>query len=145
MHVDSVVTLVSDSGITRYRISATIWDIFDRAVEPYWDFPQGLHFERFNTDLIVDANIKSQYACYYQNRQLWVLRKNVRATNIDGTLFVTEEMFWDSRTEKIYSDSLITITQPNGHIIIGENGFESNQQLTKYMIKNSNGKIPFEE
>jgi hypothetical protein len=118
--------------------------MYDRALEPYQEFPQGLRFERFNEDLIVDANIQSQYARYFQNRQLWELRKDVRATNIEGTLFVTEEMFWDSRLEKIYSDSLITITQPDGRILIGENGFEANQQLTKYTIKNSNGKIPFD-
>jgi LPS export ABC transporter protein LptC len=145
MHVDSVTTIVSDSGITRYRISAAVWEVYDRVQEPYWEFPQGVHFERFDLDLNVDANIQSQYAKFLQNQQLWELRHKVRATNIEGTLFVTEQLFWNQRTEKIYSDSLITITEPDGRIIIGENGFEANQQLTKYMIKNSSGKIPVAE
>jgi LPS export ABC transporter protein LptC len=145
MHADSVSTVISDSGITRYRISALIWDIYDRMSEPYWEFPKGINLERFNSDLKTDANIKAGYAHFNQNKQLWELRKNVHATNVEGTLFVTEQMFWDQRNEKIYSDSLITITKPDGYLVVGHNGFEANQQLTKYTIKNSSGAVPVNE
>lgn len=145
MHAEEVMTLVSDSGITRYRITAPVWNVYDRAVEPYWEFPEGIHFERFNVDLVVDANIHSNYAHFNENKQLWELRGDVRATNIEGSLFETKLLFWDQRTEKIYSDSLITITEPSGFVHVGHNGFESNQSLTKYTIKNTSGTFPVEE
>lgn len=146
MHVDSVTTIVSDSGITRYRISAPIWDIYDfDKQEPYWNFPQGIYFERFDQSMKVDANIHSNYAKFFENRQLWELKGNVRATNIKGDLFVTEQMFWDQRAERIYSDSLITITELDGSKIVGKNGFFANQQLTQYTVINTNANIPVKE
>jgi len=146
MHADSVTTIISDSGVTRYRISTPVWDYFDKdSVEPYWDFPQGIRFERFNTELKVDANISANYARNRLNQQLWELRGNVRATNIEGTVFLTEQMFWNQRSEKIYSDSLVTVIQPDGQTWRGKNGFEANQQLTKYVFKNADGKVPVAE
>jgi hypothetical protein len=145
MHTDSVTTVVSDSGITRYRISAPVWDVFDVVAEPYWNFTDGIRFERFDMNLKVDANIHANYAKYLTNKQLWELKDKVRATNIEGDLFVTEQMFWDERAAKIYSDSLITITKTDGSKLVGRSGFESNQQLTKYTIKNNNGNIPYKE
>lgn len=143
LHSRDVTTVISDSGITRYRINTPQWDIYDRSAQPYWEFPYGVHFERFDEQLVVDANIHCEYARFLENEQLWELRGNVRATNIQGELFETEQLFWNQKTEKIYSDSLIKITQEN-YIIIGM-GFESNQEMTKYQVKQSQGVIPVEE
>jgi len=145
MHADSVTTLVSDSGITRYRIRAVVWEIYDRVPEPYWDFPKGIRFERFDLALRVDANIRSDFARFYQNRRLWELRGGVHAVNMEGTEFVTELMFWDQNAEKIYTDSLTVITQADGRMLTARNGFEANQQMTRYTFKNNFGKIPVNE
>ena len=55
LKADIITTLISDSGITRYRISAQEWLVFDRDTQPYWDFPKGIYFERFNEEYVVDA------------------------------------------------------------------------------------------
>lgn len=143
LHSQNVTTVISDSGITRYRINTPQWDIYDRSNQPYWEFPYGVHFERFDEQLVVDANIHCEYAKYLENEQVWELKGNVRATNIQGELFETEQLFWDQKKEKIYSDSLIKITQED-YIIIGK-GFESNQEMTKYQVKQSHGVIPVNE
>jgi hypothetical protein len=64
---------------------------------------------------------------------------------VKGSLFETELLFWDQRSERIHTDSLIVITEENGRVIIGKNGFESNQALTKYTIRNSQAILPVEE
>lgn len=143
LHALQVTTVISDSGITRYRINTPQWDIYDKASQPYWEFPVGVHFERFDESLKVDANIHCEYAKFLENEQLWELKGNVRATNIKGELFETEQLFWNQREEKIYSDSLIKITQES-YIITGI-GFESNQEMTRYQVKNTTGVIPVTE
>jgi len=146
MRADSVTTIISDSGITRYRITTPVWYIYDYDKnEPFWDFPKGIHFERFDQTMKVDANIHANHAKFFENRQLWELKGKVRATNIIGEVFETEQMFWDQRGERVYSDSLTTITKTNGYKHNAQNGFSSNQQLTKYEFKNNNGLIPVEE
>lgn len=136
-------TVISDSGITRYRIITPQWDVFDRATQPFWEFPAGVHFERFDEQLKIVANIHSDYARFLEHEQIWHLRGKVRATNIQGELFETEELFWDQRSERIYSDSLIKITQAN-YIIIGI-GFESNQVMTQYEVRNTQAVLPVED
>jgi len=143
LHATEITTVISDSGITRYRISASRWDVYDKASKPYWDFPNGIHFEKFDANLKVDANIHSQYARFNENEQLWELKGKVKAMNLQGELFETEQLFWNQREERMYSDSLIKITQVS-QIITGI-GFESNQNMTRYTIRKVVGIIAYSE
>jgi LPS export ABC transporter protein LptC len=143
LHASDITTVISDSGVTRYRISAPQWNVYDKANQPYWEFPDGIHFEKFDLNLMVDANIHANYARFNENEQLWELKGNVRSTNLQGELFETEQMFWNQRDERFYSDSLIKITQKS-HIITGI-GFESNQSMTRYVIRQPQGIFPIDE
>jgi LPS export ABC transporter protein LptC len=140
MRALEITTLISDSGITRYRISTPQWDVYDKANQPYWEFPMGIHFERFDANLKVDANIHSNYAKYLQNERLWFLKGNVKMMNIKGELFETERLYWDQQQEKIYSDTVVKITQATH--IINAVGFEANQNMTWYTFKNTQGMFP---
>ncbi len=140
LRATEVSTVVSDSGVTRYRINTPEWMVYDKAEVPYWEFPKGIHLEKFNTDLDVDAEIRSNYAIYYDKKRLWDLRDSVKAINLEGERFECDQLFWDENTEKVYSDSRIKITQKD-KIIIGY-GFESNQSLTKYTIRRPEGIFP---
>lgn len=138
-----VNTVISDSGITRYRIISPEWLVFDKADTPYWDFPKGILLEKFNARFDVDATVKGDYARYNQDSQIWELDGNVIAVNQQGEQFVTNQLFWNQKTERIYSDSLITITRASS-IIVGV-GFESNQEMTKYTIRQPKGVFPFSD
>ena len=48
MTTTDVSTLISDSGITRYRVVTPLWLVYDEARESRWRFPSGLHLERFD-------------------------------------------------------------------------------------------------
>ena len=143
LHATDITTVISDSGITRYRISAPRWDVYDKSSQPYWEFPKGIHFERFDLNLKVDANIHSQYARFNENEKIWELRGKVKSINLQGELFETEQLFWNQNQERFYSDSLVKITQAT-RIITGI-GFESNQSMTKYLIKRPQGIFPVNE
>ncbi|MDE6843674.1 MAG: hypothetical protein K2J24_09130, partial [Muribaculaceae bacterium] len=45
MMTRSISTLISDSGVTQYRIVAPLWLVYDEADTPYWSFPEGLYLE----------------------------------------------------------------------------------------------------
>ncbi len=138
-----ITTVISDSGITRYRIYTDQWDVFDRAAEPYWNFPKGLHFERFDKRLNIDANFHSKTAKYYEYKKLWEFRGNVKAVNIKGEMFETDLLYWDQTQERIYSDKFIRVTQATR--VITAYGFESDQSLTKYNFRNVEGIFALDE
>lgn len=140
LHANEITTIISDSGITRYRMTAPVWDIFDKAEPPYWEFPEGLHLERFDLELNVDANIHSKYAKYFEKEELWELRGDVDATNLEGERFETERLYWNQKQERIYSDTIVKITDATGTVIYGDD-FQSNQSLSNYTIKNGRADI----
>ena len=140
LHAVDVTTVISDSGVTKYRITTPVWDMYDRASQPYWEFKKGLQLERFDKNLRVETNIHCNYAKYDENQQLWELRGKVKMSNIRGQLFETSLLYWNQRDAKFYSDSAITITDAT-RIIKGV-GFDSNQDMTNYHIRRIKGVFP---
>lgn len=143
LEASDVTTIISDSGVVRYRIKAQTWKVFDKADTPHWEFPDGIYLEKFNENLEADASIESDYAFYNEPAQRWMLRGNVHAMNLEGEQFDTPLLFWDQKSESIYSDSSIIITR-EASIIQGV-GFRSNQELTQYTILRPTGVFPIKE
>lgn len=144
MITDSVTTLISDSGITRYKLVADEWKVFDKAAEPYWFFPEGIYLERFTPDFSIEATVVADTAWYYTRKKLWKLNKNVHVENMKGEIFDSEELFWDQENERVYSESYIVIKR--GVTEIKGYGFESNQAMTDYRIfRPHDGKLPFDD
>lgn len=140
---DTVTTLISDSGVTRYRISTASWQVFDKAQPPYWEFTEGIYLEKFNEALEVEASLQSDYAHYDQDAERWLLRGNVHAMNLAGERFETEELTWDQPSQSIYSDSAITITKETS--VIRGVGFRSNQTMSQYTILHPTGFFPIKD
>lgn len=132
-----VVSLISDSGIIRYKIETPLWLVYDRKVPPYWSFEEGVHLESFDIENTPQASIDADTAYYYNEQKLWELRGNVRIENQQGEKFFTEQLFWNQAGETVYSDKFIRIVQPD-RVITGR-GFESNQSMTVYKIHKPEG------
>ncbi len=137
MDTRGVVTLVSDSGVIRYRVNAEEWKVYDRKSPSYWSFEKGVYVEKFDSLFQVEASIKADTAYYYDKQKLWKLISNVHIQNLKGEKFDTELLFWDQNKQKVYSDKEVRIEQPDQ--IIYAVGFESNEQLTKYTFFKTNG------
>ena len=111
MDTKGVMTLISDSGVTRYRINTEEWLVFDRKNPPYWAFEKGVYLEKFDSLFHIDASIKADTAYYYEKKKLWELRSNVHIRSQRGDKFDTDLLFWDEKQERVYSDKFIRIEQ----------------------------------
>lgn len=143
MMTREVETLISDSGITRYRIISPLWLVYDEAKVPHWRFPDGLNLEKFDDFMRRDATVRCDSATYFKLEQLWRLDGNVRIANVAKEKFLTNQLFWDQQNHKIYSDSFIHI-EKSDRIIEGY-GFISDEQLTNYTVNNVAGIFPVGE
>jgi LPS export ABC transporter protein LptC len=90
-----------------------------------------------------DATIEADYAYYDEPAQLWMLKGNVKALNLNGEQFEAPLLYWSQKEERVYSDSSIVITRESS--IIKGVGFRSNQSMTQYTILKPTGVIPIEE
>ena len=144
LYTRDVNTLISDSGVTRYRIEAAVWYMYEgEAMEdPYWYFPEGIYVEQFDTLFATETMIKGDTAIYHKKQQIWRLDGNVHIENVEGKKFDTQQLFWNQKSREIYSDSAIRIT--DGEEVIEGVGFRSNEQITKYVILRTTGIFTFE-
>jgi LPS export ABC transporter protein LptC len=137
LETHDVTTLISDSGVIRYRITTPLWLVYDKLNPSRWSFEKGVYVENFDENNDVAAEIKADTAYYYDKKKLWELRGHVDIHNLQGERFNTELLFWDQDTQKVYSDKFIRIEQID-RIITGH-GFDSNQQFTIYTIHKPEG------
>ena len=137
-----VSTLISDSGIIRYKMIAEEWYIYDKKDPQYWSFEKGLFIERFNENYEVDAFISCDTAYFYNQKSLWELRGRVLVKNLKGETFKTSLLFWDQRAHRIYSTAFMEIDGEN-HKLSGYD-FNSNEEMTDYVIHASKGQFPIE-
>lgn len=139
-----IETLVSDSGVVRYRILADRWDVYDQLSPSKWAFEEGVYLEKFTDSLTINATVRADTAYYYDQTKLWELFGNVHIENLEGEIFDTDTLFWNQDTERVWSDAFIRIEKANGTVVTGF-GFTSNQQFTDYRIRRTQGIFPIEE
>ncbi len=128
-------SFITDSGKVKYQLITPQLLNFDKREDPYKEFPQGGHIITYDdTTNVIKSEIKCKYAINYEKEKLWDLRNNVEAINEDGVLFNTEQLFWNEKDKRIYTDKFIKITTED-KIITGY-GLEATQNLNDYEIKN---------
>lgn len=137
-----VSTLISDSGIVRYKVEAPVWYVYDEATEPKWTFPQSLHLESFDELFNKEATIDCDSATYLTQKQLWRLDGHVKVVNMAGEKFYTNQLFWNQKQQKVYSDSFIQVIRADR--IMEGHGFESNEQMTDFRVRNVSAILPAE-
>lgn len=142
MTTRNVETLISDSGIIRYRITSPLWLMYEEARQPHWRFPEGLQLERYDDFFHKNANIECDSATYFKDKGLWRLDGHVRITNTLDDKFATNQLYWNEKTHSVYSDSFIHIERTDR--VLEGFGFTSNDRLTNYTIRQVSGIFPTE-
>ncbi len=135
-----VTTLISDSGMTRYRISTKLWLVYDEARRPNWRFPNGLFLEQFDNNFKVEATIRCDSAIYFKAEKLWRLDGDIVIRNAKKELIETEQLFWDQALHEVRSDSFVHIERADR--ILEGYGFRSDEQLRNYMLNKPSGIFP---
>ncbi len=141
--INSLTTIYMDTGRLQMIIIAREVLYYTDREEPVMIFPQGLHVDFYNRDMVAETRLSARYAIYYQKKELWEARDSVIAENITHERLDAELLFWDTKKKLIYTDKAIRITTPD-EIIFGE-GFESDQAFTDWKIKKVKGTVYFEE
>ena len=136
-------SILTDSGKITHKFITPELLRYDRQKEPYMDFPKGLHVIMYQKNGDIDAQIKCRNAVNYEKKGLWELNIDVEAVNLKGEVLNTEQLFWDTKTKKIYSDKFVTITKED-EVITGTK-FEADENMDNWIINNMKGEFEFEE
>ena len=132
-----VNTLISDSGVIKYRIVTEQWDVNTVRQPSRWEFMKGIFFEQFDEKFRVQGYIQADTAWYFDQQRLWKLRGRVNVRNTNGLIYTSEELYWDGLRHEFYSTVFSRLVTPER--TIEGTYFRSDEQMTHYMVTNSKG------
>ena len=138
-----VNTLISDSGLIKYRIVTERWEINQAKQPSRWTFDKGLFLEQFDEKFHIEAYIQCDTAYYFDQEKLWELRGRVRVRTIDGMRFASQELYWDQNKHELYSHKFSRLVTPDREM--QGTYFVSDEKLTRYTISNSKGSFAKED
>lgn len=132
-----VNTLISDSGVIKYRIVTERWDVNAVKHPSRWTFDKGLFLEQFGEKFHIQAYIQCDTAYYYDQLHLWELRSRVRVRTKEGLRFTSEQLFWDESRHELYSYVFSRLVTPER--TLQGSFFRSDERMTHYLVTNSRG------
>lgn len=138
-----VNTLISDSGVIKYRIVTERWDVNTIKNPSRWTFERGLFMEQFDENFHIEGYIQADSAWYYDQLKLWKLRGRVRIRNVNGLVFNSEELWWDGIKHEFYSYQFSRIVTPER--TLEGTYFRSDEHMTHYEVSNSVGSFQSED
>lgn len=138
-----VNTLISDSGVIKYKIVTERWDVNTVKQPPRWTFEKGIFLEQFDEQFHVEGYINADTAWYYEQQKLWELRGRVHIRNVNGLVFDSEELFWDGIRHEFYSHKFSKVVTPER--TLQGTYFRSDEHMTHYQVTNSVGSFQAED
>ena len=138
-----VNTLISDSGVIKYRIVTERWDVNTVRQPPRWEFMKGVFFEQFDEQFHVEAYIQADTAWYFDKQRLWKLRGRVNIRNVKGLIYTSEELYWDGIKHEFYSTVYSHVVTPER--TMEGTYFRSDEKMEHYLVTNSKGSFLAED
>ena len=132
-------TLFTDSGKIRFFLKTPKLLRFENDGNTYVEFPEGMELVKYDANKNIISSITSNYAKQFVKEEKWEAKNNVIATNAKGDTLKTEHLIWEEKAEKIYTEEFVKIIRAD-QIITGI-GFQSDQTLENWKIKNPKGTI----
>ena len=141
---ENVEFIFTDSTRIQYMAYAIEFLEIKTEDEFYKEFPKGGQVISYNEDGTQAWNIRSNYAKFLDEEQLWELRNDVVAVSDDGKTINTELMYWDQKKQEIYSDQYVRITEKDGQMLEG-NSFTADDKLNTILLNQVSGEVFLED
>lgn len=135
-----VTFIYSEQGKTRAKLYTKEFVGNETANPPYIDFLNGVKMDMYDDKLEIESTITARTARYYTSEENVIARDSVVVKNRKGEKLQTEELVWNKKLERFYTDKFVRITKDD-QISYGS-GLEASQDMSYIKIKNQRGTIP---
>lgn len=132
-----VNTLISDSGVMKYRIVTERWEVNTNKNPSRWIFEKGILLEQFDEKFHINSYIQCDTAYYFDQQKVWKLYGRVRILTKDGLRFNSEQLTWDQTRHELSSDVYSKLVTPE-RTLEGMH-FWSDEKMTRYFVSNTKG------
>ncbi len=138
-----VEILYSDSALVRVRVTGPLLHNFTDRENPRQEFPEGVKIEFLEPDLSVKSTVTAKTAARYQEKGQIIARDSVVLTTAQQEKLETEELIWDEKRAKVFTEKFVKVTKP-GEVIYGY-GLEAEQDFSYWKITVPKGRIKVEQ
>jgi len=135
---ENIRTVYTDNGKVQMIMISPVVEQYNNEQYERYEFPKGINVQFFDGNPTQKGSITSHWAHYSDKDKIWELRDSVVAINNEnGAKLETELLYWNQKTEKVWSDRFVKVTEKD-QINMGT-GFESDQKLEHIKILNYSG------
>ncbi len=138
-----VTFIYSQKGKTKAQLKTKEFIKNDNAKPPYMDMLKHVKVDFYNDSMRVESTLTARYARYYTKSENILVRDSVVVVNERGEKLETEELIWNQKLGKFYSEKFVKITS-QGQVSYGD-GLEANQDFSWFRINNQRGTIPVDK
>jgi LPS export ABC transporter protein LptC len=133
--------LHTENGKIKVRIVADKIERF-QSQQPGLIFSEHMEIYFYNDSSGLQSTLMANNASIDENTKIMLAQNNVVLTNNDDKKLETEELVWDEKKNKIYTDKKVKITTGK-EVVYGE-GFTSNPDFSQYSITKIHGTFDLE-
>ncbi|MBO6517117.1 MAG: LPS export ABC transporter periplasmic protein LptC [Bacteroidia bacterium] len=139
----NVIIRYTDSAVLKAIVKAPLLVRYPKKKEAYTEMPKGLSAVFYDGAGQEDSRLSAAYGINYETKKLIKLTDSVRVFNRKGEELRSEELYWDQKEKRIYTNTFVRIIR-NGETLRGD-GFESNENFTKYRILKPAGPVTVQD
>ena len=134
-----VSMLYSDSAKVKVRVEGPIMLRHLDKENPRQEFTEGVKVVFFADRQKVESVLTAKYALRLEKKNQIIVRDSVVWESYDGEKLETEELIWEERRGKIFTNRFVTITKPE-EVIYGY-GFVAKQDFSEWSINAVEGEL----
>ncbi len=135
-----ITMFYSDSAKVRVILTAPKMLNYVQEADQRQEFPDGLHIVFFDELQDTSSTLIAKWGVYRQRRNQITVRDSVVWESIDFQRLETEELNWEEKTERIYTNKFVILRQPD-YIVTGY-GLEADQSFQQAKVLQVDGRIP---
>ncbi|MEO6962578.1 MAG: LPS export ABC transporter periplasmic protein LptC [Puia sp.] len=140
----NITAYMSESAKVKARLTAPYMRR-NEGDSPYVEFPQTLHVDFFNDSMVISSIMDARYGKWIEQESKVLLRDSVVVKNtLKGDTLYCQELWWDQKREKFYTDKPVRIHKAGGTVLYGT-GLEAPQDFSGYTIYQITGPFAFPE
>ncbi len=127
----------TDSGRVVTNLIAPLLHDYSNFKFPYQEFPEGIEVFFWN-EKNEKSTVTSDYAIRYDQTNIVDLRDNVVLVTSDSLVLKAEQLYWDQKAKRVFTDQPYQIKFKDGSYNDGAR-FDSSEDFTNFLSRKNQG------
>ncbi len=141
--VHDMEMLSSENGLKTQLMRASIVEEHAFARPAFAEYPRGVEAIGYDSlGINPSSRVIADYALHWTERDLWELKGNVLVEGESGEKLYTQQLFWDRKIKKIYSN--VDSRVENGGDVLYGTGFEAIDDFSQWTFRGLTGTVGFD-